>query len=134
MKKIRNTPEGLKYASCYIGAYNIFEAYGGARGYKDFMGIHKGKFICHYSKEYDEYEEITLDTEANQPCIYACMREGLRVEVTWNGWKHICGVTFDFSSIEAQIEFLEMLNRNGSIDNIYSIKILGDFEGVEVEE
>ncbi len=123
--KITNTPEGLKVASCYIGAEVTYSKDSDSK----FIGVTDlGYFVIDWDDGYEpsliEYEQITLDTEANQPCIYACMREGLRVEVD--------GTVYDFSDHEENGAF--QLIQDKYLNRIKSIEILGDFEGVEVGE
>lgn len=77
-----------------------------------------------------KHDQITIDTEANQPCIYACMKHGFTVEVeielvggSWECW--------DFSrDLEDIGRFLTKLKKH----SIKSIKILGmdKMDGVEV--
>ena len=114
--------DARKVAECYPKATTMFEAYGGATGYRPFIGIYDNLFVCHYTGEFAEYQWITIDTSKNQPCIYMCMKHGLTVEVD--------GVTYDLSKTLAKISLLEY----ESMGEIKSIKILGleKMEGVEV--
>lgn len=95
---------------------------------------------------YDEFEElecisswkreITIDLEKNQPCIYACMREGLKVEVELTeliSGKHFNPfqkMLFDFSSNTHKKQLFEVL----SDFEVQSIEILdlGQYTGCEV--
>lgn len=133
--KIRNTTDGLKVASCYIGADVTYSKDSDSK----FIGVTDlGYFVIDWDDGYEpsliEYEQITLDTEANQPCIYACMREGLKVEVEWEIGDYgtdFGAITYSLSDYEGRKEFLSDLEYYYQIK---SIKILGEFEGVEVEE
>lgn len=131
--KIKNTPDGLKYASCYIGAELIDDECISCKltGCLDGDGFYYTALMKGENLDYNIYnirDEITLDTEADQPCIYACMREGMKVEVTWqkDGLKQI----LDLSNHLEKINLMFYMSQ----DEIKSIKVLGDFDGVEVEE
>jgi len=118
---IKNTADGLKLASCFEGC--------------DFVSF--PKFIGHdsitgswvFSNGYRTTEDITIDLSTSQPCIYQCMKQGLRVEIDF--FSH--GVLrFDFSLMSEQVIVLEVLRQG---DKIQSIKILGleDMEGLITE-
>jgi len=117
--KIRNTTDGLKYASCYIGA-----TLAGHDSDRLLIGVDGRYKYPFYMTDLCQYDEITLDTEANQPCIYACMKQGMKVE--------IYGEEYDFSNPNED-DVLRLIN-NYYLNKIKSIRILGEFEGVEVEE
>ena len=86
-----------------------------------------GDFLVKTFGSYDSCSKITIDTTKNQPCIYACMREGLEVRVEYDGQNEI----FDFNYEDDKADFL--IHRI-HLKNIKSIKILDldKMEGVEV--
>jgi hypothetical protein len=82
-------------------------------------------------------ETITIDTTTNQPCIYACMKEGLRVKthIEWDNpymvpSKYNEVEVWDFKFRNHQADIME------AIPYIKSIKILDldKLQGVEVTE
>lgn len=49
------------------------------------LGTNGGEFVLAYSSDWIQNKnEITIDTTVNQPCIYQCMKEGLKVKVTFS--------------------------------------------------
>ena len=122
--KITNTADGLKLASCYVGSKLV-----GFDEDRILVGVDGRYQYPFYVTDLCQYEEITIDLSTSQPCIYQCMKQGLRVEIDF--FSH--GVLrFDFSLMSEQVIVLEVLRQG---DKIQSIKILGleDMEGVTIE-
>lgn len=141
----------LKLNADFEDALNLASCYGGATITQgDTTSILKGVDVennCFIGDKIyapmgftseDDYQaivdEITIDTSVHQPCIYACMRDGLSVEVeTINDEGRSCYSNYYFNTNEGKIRFLD---ENGYLycDKIKSIKILDvdKMEGVEV--
>jgi hypothetical protein len=119
---ITNTADGLKLASCYVGA----------RINEDFclVGLNR-EFFTIFSQDmvYAHATQIPLDLSTFQPCIYQCMKQGLKVEVEFN---NKMSAKYDFSKPEDKIVFVDDMYCMGGIK---SIKILGleDMEGLITE-
>ncbi len=113
-------------ASCFVGCEVEYPYNSVAH----LTGIYKGKYLL---SEYKDFEDdvdtywlrtkITLDLTRCQPCIYACMREGLKVEVRFDGATR----QYDFSR-NGKLELISY------VDRIQSIRILGLEKMEEVEE
>ena len=116
MLKLSNSPDGLEIASVYP-CLNILES-------------REDGFIEFYSEGHImSSDKITIDTSKNQPCIYACMREGLSVDITWeDGSVRRYDLIFSDQCAHVLIGLGDL--------NIKSIQILGldKMEGVEVTE
>lgn len=121
--KLKNTEDGLRVASAFIGAEYILE--------EEFLVSSKLTGFCdegfHYQAfwegENSVYEsngiaddEITIDLETSQPCIYACMKQGFRVEITFEA-DCLDKETWDFSG---DLEYIG----DTLMSEIKSIKIL----------
>jgi hypothetical protein len=80
-------------------------------------------------------KRITIDTSTTQPCIYACMREGFKVEIEWLVQEH--GAPADpikrvYELGKEKFKFMQFWHEVSCM--LKSIKILGteDMDGVEV--
>lgn len=136
--QVSNTPDGLKFASCFVGCELAPDVIGRAF---PLVAVNAEGDIGFLTKQIeDDFGEdkdffylntkITIDLSTQQPCIYACMREGLKVEVEYEDFSEIKTLkdVFDFGD---DIEFVGLLLRC----DIKSIKILDtdSMEGVEIE-
>jgi len=122
-------------ASCFVGCEVEYPYNSVAH----LTGIYKGKYLL---SEYKDFEDdvdtywlrttITLDLTRCQPCIYACMKAGLKVKV--ERFEHERIRMYDFSKGDEQLLFMD--DHVGFSSAIKSIRILGleKMEGVEVEE
>tara|TARA_R110002096_G_scaffold128455_1_gene276682 strand:- start:351 stop:734 length:384 start_codon:yes stop_codon:yes gene_type:complete len=96
----------------------------------DFVGeylcecYNRVEFVIHIPKENEfvELQQITIDLDTCQPCIYTAMKHGLRVEIEINYKGVIKHIPFDLSFKTEVVELIEHLG------NIKSIKLL-DMEG-----
>ena len=79
-------------------------------------------------------DEITTDLSKNQPCIYACMREGLRVEVEIYTNLLNRPIYKDVWELDLKGDKMDLIAQIDG-NKIKSIKILDlDKMGIEVEE
>ena len=126
--KITNTEDGRKLASCFIGSKLV-----GFDEDRILVGVDGRYQYPFYVTDLCQYEEITLDLSTSQPCIYQCMKQGLKVEAYFvYGKGGFSGVgTYDLSDIDEQRELLEMKK----LGYIKSIKILDldKMDGVTIE-
>ena len=123
-------PQALKIASVFPNAKVTFEGNMGETE-TELIGLETNKndgskaFAIAFG--FSHYcTEIILDLSKNQPCIYACMREGFKVETVFNN-----GMAWnaDFTEPLDCAHFFDF-----KFDNIKSIEILciEEMEGVEV--
>jgi hypothetical protein len=131
--------DALKIARCFPDV-KILDQYGETYFLKN---LSYGRFLTErlwcesYQDRYVNFEQITIDLDKNQPCIYACMREGLKVEVEYNvrNGEMFYTETYDFSKYTPQIRFLKEANykvEGGQV--IKSIRIIGleEMKGVKL--
>ena len=113
----------LKFADCFRGCRTTC--------LDDLVGqylceyYNRVEFVTHIPKENEflELQQITLDLDKVQPCIYTAMKHGLRVEV-----EYMCVDTrcykkkiFDFSLSNSDRNFLMKV---WNVNTIKSIKLL----------
>tara|TARA_R110000851_G_scaffold120189_3_gene248451 strand:- start:1095 stop:1481 length:387 start_codon:yes stop_codon:yes gene_type:complete len=105
----------LKFADCFRGCRTAC--------LDDLVGqylceyYNRVEFVTHIPKENEflELQQITLDLDKVQPCIYTAMKHGLRVEVEFNNkgfWN------YTFIANEAHIQFAEDWHNNGGIKSV----------------
>ena len=129
--------DARRVAECFVGAELVPDAFGRVF---PFVGIHKEmkRFEVHtIENDFGEdlpkgyfSKSITIDTSKNQPCIYACMKHGLRVEVGFEKHEHARKYDFDFDD-ECERFFND---KSGFMNGIKSIRILDleQMKGVKV--
>tara|TARA_R110002167_G_scaffold68736_3_gene194054 strand:- start:1096 stop:1479 length:384 start_codon:yes stop_codon:yes gene_type:complete len=96
----------------------------------DFVGeylceyYNRVEFVIHIPKENEfvELQQITLDLDKCQPCIYTAMKHGLRVEVEWGDSEG--NSIHDFSKRDGKYDLVDWMR----LAEIKSIKLL-DMEG-----
>ena len=112
---IRNTEDGLKLASCF-GVI---------------VDMERGLFIkwINILKDYNTYRQITLDLSTAQPCIYQCMKQGLKVEVEFEKDLDVFNLKYDLH----KIYLIENIRLYGEIESVHILD-LDKMEGVEIEE
>jgi hypothetical protein len=135
MKKIYNTPSGVKYASCFIGSMVETDHFHRGR----LLACYQDYFVVKSKGGYYQPEFIKIDTDKYQPCIYACMREGFKVQITRQVLGEIEILESNINGIREEIkpksnilDLVISLDQKGIwLSQVESIKILGDFKGVE---
>ena len=132
--ELQNKGDGPRIAQCYIGAKV-------SCGLTDFVtkrvshytdtpliGFEYNHFMVHFGSSADGVDTITIDTEANQPCIFACMKQELDIQVFWKSPKG--NLWYDQYPLSEYV-FRKTLLEDFSLGNeIKSIRIL-DLEGRE---
>jgi hypothetical protein len=134
--------DALKIASCFPRGTKVSPMHFKKRATR-LIGISGwSKPLFQVESMVNPIEEITIDLDKNQPCIYACMREGLKVEIerddglVFKG--SICSISKKVRPKTGIIEeciSLDDVDCAGTwVNRIKSIRILGleDMEGVEV--
>lgn len=99
---------------------------------KLFIDVPNGSPSRWYGYDYTGSTEITIDTSAHQPCIYACMKHKIDVEIEWTNGISSFSEEYTFNDLESTLEVFKLMENL----SIKSIKILDldKMEGVEVEE
>lgn len=128
--RIQNTPDGMKLSKCFPNAKVTFNHEANNNNLPGELLNREAECfqLCVEGVGLWGVTEITIDTSESQPCIYMCMKHGLKVEVD-------CGAEFGIHAFNLS----EKLSRNNfeyMSDKIKSIKILGieDMEGLKVVE
>tara|TARA_R110001592_G_scaffold104110_4_gene293097 strand:- start:183 stop:566 length:384 start_codon:yes stop_codon:yes gene_type:complete len=108
----------LKIADCFRGCEVVFAKELPNTVLVGLSASNKDKFLIENKHNIWLISRITLDLDTCQPCIYACMKHGLRVEVELNYRGVIKRIPFDLSFKPEVVELIEHLG------NIKSIKLL----------
>lgn len=123
------TPDTIKLASCFVGSKLV-----GFDEDRLLIGVDGRYQYPFYVTDLHQYEQITLDLSTAQPCIYQCMKHGLKVEVEFIHQNGNWSKEYDLSIGEKQVELM-MDCIEEYPDLLKSIKILDldEMEGVEIE-
>ena len=128
--------DARKVASCYVGV----EVESRVAGFLDSVSYDYENSVYVFRTQeiyvgnsrranWSRYKQdsITIDTSVNQPCIYMCMKHGLRVEVEDEYFET---TQYDLSELDDKRDLMSDTDLCG----IKSIKILGleDMKGVEI--
>jgi hypothetical protein len=124
-----------KITECYVGAEVKF--YWGAESkIAPLIGNSiNGGFVVQIKEDMTAFiDEITIDLDKNQPCIYQCMKHSFMVKVEWvDESGNYVNYIYDFSNTNDCKEFFD---EQPYVETIKSIKILDldNMEGVEIDE
>ena len=135
MKRIKNTPEGIKFASAYTGSNVLIELDNLHVKETELIGIETNtndgtKSFGIALKVMNYCNEVLLDTSKYQPCIYACIKHGLCIQVSFKPSIHShSGITYEYN-LSNSLDCVHFFNKCMQSDT-ENITIIGEFDGVE---
>jgi len=129
---INSTEAGLRLANCYMNASVYVD------GGED--GVFDGKLTAIDNDLFDvkipligylTFSQFIIDLSVNQPCIYKCMDQAVKVSVDFEADN--CGnFEYDFNEPYHCIRFIEDSGYHGEVTHIRILNI-ENMDGVEVE-